>query len=172
MIRESSVGLHCVAGPAWREQWPEPLVLMSSWLTKTPRKAKTRGLSLQGLHMPRWLGWHPLGCCDLGESRVGQSFSLQSRPFVFVWVSVFKAMLPEPPLPSWDTTDAVTSAHFRCPPCVVMWRAPNNWFWQNRSPLNTVRNCDSYERAATQPELSDPAIKSCQLRLLTQQRVT
>lgn len=66
-IRESGVCLHRVVGPGKREQWPEPPGLMTSWLTKTPGQAKTKGLSLHGLRVPRRLGWS-FGCCDLTSS--------------------------------------------------------------------------------------------------------
>lgn len=65
-------------------------------------------------------------------------------------------MLPELPLPGRThlmlSGQPVLGVHMRC--YVV-------------SALSTVRGWDSCERAVTQPKLSDPAIKSHQLRLLT-----
>lgn len=60
--------------------------------------------------------------------------------------------------------------HNWCHQVSLCWVSATSWCMVRA--LSRVRSWDSCERAATQPRLSDPAIKSHHLRLLTQQRVT
>lgn len=131
---------------------------VSSWLTQMLRKGKTKGLSFHCVCVTQGFSWHPFRCCDLVKNHTGQRFSLQSSPFVFVWVSGASRAATALPGHNW------------CCQVSLCW-VPTRSCYVVRA-LSTARSWDSCERAATQPKLSDPAIKSHQLRLLTQKRVT